>query len=40
MICGLPQESLDVTVTKHREELDDIMELLLTETAKADQKVL
>ena len=40
MICGLHQESLDVTVTRHREELDDIMELLLIETANADQKVL
>lgn len=34
-----PQNTLDVTVTKHREELDDIMELVLAETGNADKQV-
>lgn len=37
--CTQLEESLDVTVTRHREELDDIMELVLSETTKADQKL-
>ncbi|XP_065909190.1 uncharacterized protein [Dysidea avara] len=37
--CVQLEDTLDVAVTRHREELDDIMELVLAETANADKQL-